>query len=50
MGVCWATYEKQGFNPVTGKAEIAKRRALKVDEERPVGEAYSEFIANLLMV
>ena len=50
MGVYWATYEKQGFNPVTGKAEIAKRRALKVDEEIPVGEAYSEFIADLLRV
>ena len=50
MGIYWATYEKQGFNPVTGKAEVAERRALKVDEEIPVGEAYSEFIANLLMV
>jgi tRNA(His) 5'-end guanylyltransferase len=50
MGIYWATYEKQGFNPVTGKAEIAERRALKVDEEIPVGEAYSEFIANLLRV
>ena len=50
MGIYWATYEKQGFNPVTGKAENAERRALKVDEEIPVGEAYSEFIANLLRV
>ncbi|MBR3105058.1 MAG: guanylyltransferase [Lachnospiraceae bacterium] len=48
MGVYWETYEKQGFNPVTGKAEKAERRALKVDEEIPIGEAYSEFIANLL--
>ena len=48
MGVYWENYEKQGFNPVTGKEEKAERRALKVDEEIPIGEAYSEFIANLL--
>ena len=50
MGVYWETYEKQGFNPVTGKTETAERRALKVDEEIPIREEYSEFIANLLKV
>ncbi len=48
IGVYWETYEKQGFNPVTSKTEIAERRALKVDEEIPIREKYSEFIANLL--
>ena len=50
MGVYWETYEKQGFNPVTGKTETAERRALKVDEEIPIREEYSEFISNLLKV
>lgn len=49
MGVYWETYEKQGFNPVTGKSEIAGRRMLKVDDELPFGEEYSHFIRDLLM-
>ena len=48
LGVYWATYEKEGFNPVTGKAEKAERRMLKTDTELPLGEQYSEFIADLL--
>lgn len=48
MGVYWETYEKQGFNPVTRKEETAERRALKVDDELPLREEYSDFIANLV--
>ena len=49
IGIYWETYEKQGFNPVTGKTEIAERRALKVDDELPIREEYSNFIAELLV-
>ena len=48
IGVYWDTYEKQGFNPKTGKTEIATRRGLKVDMELPLREAYAEFVADML--
>ncbi len=50
MGVYWETYMKQGFNPVTWIEEIAERRTLKVDDELPLRDEYSEFIANFLKV
>ncbi len=50
IGIYWETYEKKGFNPVTGKEEIAERRTLKVDDELPLREEYSDFIAELLKV
>lgn len=50
IGIYWETYEKKGFNPVTGREEIAERRALKVDDALPLREEYSEFIAELLRV
>ena len=50
IGIYWETYEKKGFNPITGKEEIAERRALKVDDELPLREEYSDFIAELLKV
>lgn len=48
IGVYWEVYEKEGFNPVTGKNEVARRRMLKVDDELPLREKYSDFIAELL--
>ena len=48
IGIYWETYEKQGFNPITGKTEIAERRALKVDDELSLREEYSDFVAGLL--
>ena len=48
IGIYWDTYEKKGFNPVTGKTETAIRRGLKVDEELPLREAYTDFIGELL--
>ena len=50
IGIYWETYEKQGFNPITGKEEIAERRALEVDDELPLREEYSGFITELLKV
>ena len=49
MGVYWDTYIKQGFNPITGKAENAERRTLKVDTELPIREEYAGFIKRLLL-
>ncbi len=48
IGIYWEMYEKQGFNPITGKTETAERRTLKVDDELPLREAYSDFVAGLL--
>ena len=48
VGVYWESFEKKGFNPITGKEEMAERRVLKVDEELPLREEYSEFIKSLL--
>ena len=48
IGVYWKTYEKQGFNPITGQTETATRRSLTVDSELPLREAYADFIASLL--
>lgn len=50
IGIYWETYAKEGFNPVTGKTEIAERRALKVNDELPLHEEYSAFIAEFLRV
>lgn len=50
IGTYWETYEKKGFNPITGKEEIAERRALKVEDELPLHEEYSDFITELLKV
>lgn len=47
-GVYWDTVEKQGFDPVTGKIKIARRRVLKEDKELPLREAYGDLIAGLL--
>ena len=48
MGVYWEKCEKQGFNPITGNEETAERRMLKVDDELPFREEYSDFIASFL--
>ena len=48
IGVYWDTYEKQGFNPITGKTEIAERRMLKVDKELPLRDEYASFVAGML--
>lgn len=48
MGVYWDTYLKEGFNPVTNKAEVAERRILKVDMDLPLRDEYAAFIARLL--
>ena len=48
IGVYWDTFEKEGFNPITGKTETAERRALKTDYEIPLREEYANFVASFL--
>lgn len=48
VGVYWDTFEKKGYNPITGETETALRRSLKVDFELPIRSEYGEFIAGLL--
>ena len=48
MGVYWEDYEKDGFNPKSGKTTKAIRRRLKVDMELPMKEAYEAFILDRL--
>ncbi len=43
-------YTGLGLNPITGKEETAQRRTLKIDDELPLHEEYSNFIAKLLKV
>ena len=47
-GVYWDTVVKEGFNPVSGKTETAKRKTLKVDMDIPLREEYAAFVASLL--
>ena len=44
VGVYWEQYEKEGFNPKTGKATKAMRQRLNVDLELPMKGQYEEFI------
>ena len=48
IGVYWEDYEKDGFNPKSGKSTKAIRRRLKVDLELPMKEAYEVFILDRL--
>ena len=50
MGLYWETFEKRGFNPITGTEETAERRMLKIDDELPLNEEYAAFIAEILKV
>ena len=48
IGVYWGQVEKEGYNPITKQKETASRRELIVDEELPLREAYSSYIARFL--
>lgn len=47
-GLYWEWHDKQGVNPVTGEAVIARRRRIKRDLELPMKDAYGEFIASFV--
>jgi tRNA(His) guanylyltransferase len=44
VGVYWEDFEKEGFNPRTGKAVKALRRRLHVELELPTRDAYDQFM------
>ena len=48
LGLSWETYQVQGANPLTGQQVAASRRRITVNEELPVGDEYTAFIASLL--
>lgn len=48
IGVYWGQVEKEGYNPITKQKETASRRELIVDDELPLREAYSSYIACFL--
>ncbi|HET9953334.1 MAG TPA: tRNA(His) guanylyltransferase Thg1 family protein [Polyangiaceae bacterium] len=48
VGVYPKRIEKQGLNPMTGEVTLAQRRQVVVDTELPRGDAYAEFITQLL--
>lgn len=45
IGVYWGQVEREGYNPITKQKEFASRRELIVDDELPLREAYSSYIA-----
>jgi len=47
-GIYWERFEKEGFNPKTGKAVMAARRRITVNEELPMKERYAAFIEGLV--
>ena len=47
-GVYWKEFEKEGFNPKTGKAVKSLRRRLHIELELPMKEAYANFIEKLV--
>ena len=50
IGLYWASTEKEGLNPITGKTEIALRRTIKVDAELPLRTEYASFIEHIIDV
>jgi tRNA(His) 5'-end guanylyltransferase len=44
----WETYEKEGFNPVSGETVRAVRRRVNVDRELPMKEEYAAMVRRLL--
>ncbi len=48
IGIYWESVEKKGFNPKTGEETASTRRALRVDMELPVRDAYTEFVHGIV--
>ena len=48
VGLLFETYMKEGFNPKTGLTVTVPRRRIKVDHELPSGDAYSDYVRNLV--
>lgn len=48
VGLYWETCTKEGFNPQQRVAVLTERRRVKVEEDLPLKDAYTVFIAGLL--
>ncbi|MFN8608976.1 MAG: tRNA(His) guanylyltransferase Thg1 family protein [Vulcanimicrobiota bacterium] len=47
-GLHWQVYEKVGLNPLTSAQTRATRRRLHIEDQLPLGEAYSDFLKQFL--
>jgi tRNA(His) 5'-end guanylyltransferase len=50
VGLYWETYDKQGFNPLTGEPAVALRRRIRVELDLPMKDQYGAFIEEILHV
>ena len=50
IGIYWQEYEKQGYNPIACKTEIAIRNRLNVNMDLPMKDQYSSFIESIVAV
>lgn len=48
VGLVWETYEKSGFNPLTGETALAQRRRLQVELALPMRDEYATFLRKLV--
>ena len=48
VGICWETYEKEGYNPIAQGAVFARRRRVTVNMDLPVNEAYDALLCRIL--
>lgn len=49
IGLYYVTYDKKGYNPITGQEAVTIRRQLETNRELPTGEAYREWVCSLLL-
>lgn len=47
-GLSYETYDKEGFNPKTGQAVLARRRRVRVEGDLPMGEEYAALLRRLV--
>lgn len=48
VGLYWEMYQKEGHNPITGKAVLAERRRIKQDLDLPMKDAYAQLLLRIL--
>ena len=48
VGLYYAAYEKEGYNPVSGQKVLATRNRIETDMELRVGEDYREWVLSFL--
>ena len=48
IGLYWGEYEKEGYNPISQRTVVVKRRRIEINRELPIKEAYTELISRIL--